>query len=98
MSVPGQYTATGATLLASSTLRDKREVFIMALGVAFNVVLNLEAIPRSGALGAGWVSVISQTFVAVWLIADGSRSVARLPRMDAQPERLLEAAIAIRDD
>jgi O-antigen/teichoic acid export membrane protein len=98
LSVPGLYTATVAMLLASSTLREKRAVLIMGAGVALNVAFNLVAIPRYGALGAAWVTVISQTFVAVWLIADAYRSVARHPRMDEQPERQLEAAIAIRDD
>ena len=98
LSVPGLYTATVAMLLASSTMREKRAVFIMALGVALNVALNLVAIPRYGALGAAWVTVVSQTFVGVWLIADAYRSVARHPRMAMEPERQLETAIALRDD
>jgi Na+-driven multidrug efflux pump len=56
------------------------------------------AIPRYGALGAAWVTVISQTFIAMWLIADAYRSVARHPRMNEQPERQLESALAIRND
>jgi O-antigen/teichoic acid export membrane protein len=98
LSVPGLYTATVAMLLASSTMREKRAVFIMALGVALNVALNLVAIPRYGALGAAWVTVASQTFVGVWLIGDAYRSVARHPRMALEPERQLETAIAIHDD
>jgi O-antigen/teichoic acid export membrane protein len=98
LSVPGLYVATVAMLLASSTMREKRAVFIMALGVALNVALNLVAIPRYGALGAAWVTVASQTFVGVWLIGDAYRSVARHPRMALEPERQLEAAIALRDD
>jgi O-antigen/teichoic acid export membrane protein len=98
LSVPGLYTATVAMLLASSTMREKRAVFIMAFGVALNVALNLVAIPRYGALGAAWVTVASQTFVGVWLIADAYRSVSRHPRMALEPERQLETAIALRDD
>jgi O-antigen/teichoic acid export membrane protein len=98
LSVPGLYTATVAMLLASSTLREKRAVFIMAVGVALNVAFNLVAIPRYGALGAAWVTVGSQTFVGAWLIADAYRSVARHPRISVQPERQLETALAIRDD
>jgi PST family polysaccharide transporter len=98
LSVPGLYTATVAMLLASSTLREKRAVFIMAVGVALNVAFNLVAIPRYGALGAAWVTVASQTFVGAWLIADAYRSVARHPRISVQPERQLETALAIRDD
>jgi O-antigen/teichoic acid export membrane protein len=98
LSVPGLYVATVAMLLASSTMREWRAVVIMALGVALNVTLNLVAIPRYGALGAAWVTVVSQTFVAVWLIADAYRSVARHPRMALEPEQQLETAIAIHDD
>jgi len=98
LSVPGLYTATVAMLLASSTMREKRAVFIMALGVALNVALNLVAIPRYGALGAAWVTVVSQTLVGVWLVADAYRSVARHPRMAVEPEQQLETAIALRDD
>jgi O-antigen/teichoic acid export membrane protein len=98
LSVPGLYTATVAMLLASSTMREKRAVFIMALGVALNVTFNLVAIPRYGALGAAWVTVASQTFVALWLIDDAYRSVARHPRMAVELEQQLETAVAIRDD
>jgi O-antigen/teichoic acid export membrane protein len=98
LSVPGLYTATVAILLASATMREKRAVLIMGTGVALNVALNLEAIPRYGALGAAWVTVISQTFVGVWLIGDAYRTVARHPQMALEQERQLEAAIALRDD
>ena len=79
-------------------MREKRAVVIMGLGVALNVALNLVAIPLYGALGAAWVTVVSQTFVGVWLIADAYRSVARHPRMALEPERQLETAIALHDD
>jgi len=98
LSVPGLYIATVATLLASSTLREQRAVLIMAAGVALNVALNLVAIPRYGALGAAWVTVISQTFVALWLLGDAYRTVARHPRTTPGPARQLEAAIALRDE
>lgn len=98
LSVPGLYIATVAMLLASSTMREKRAVFIMATGVGLNVALNLVAIPRYGALGAAWVTVASQTFVGVWLIGDAYRGVARHPRVALEAERQLETAIALRDD
>ena len=98
LSVPGLYIATVATLLASSTLREKRAVLIMAAGVALNVALNLVAIPRYGALGAAWVTVISQTFVALWLLGDAYRGMARHPRPALEPAQQLEAAMALQDD
>ena len=98
LSVPGLYVATVAMLLASSTMREKRAVFIMGLGVVLNVALNLIAIPRYGALGAAWVTVASQSFIGVWLIGDAYQSVARHPQMLLGPERQLETAMALRDD
>lgn len=98
LSVPGLYIATVAMLLASSTRREKRAVFIVAFGVAVNVGLNLVAIPRYGALGAAWVTVASQSLVGVWLVADAYRNMARHPRMAVEPEQQLETAIAVRDD
>ena len=98
LSVPGLYIATVAMLLASATMREKRAVLIMATGVALNVALNLLAIPRYGALGAAWVTVISQTFVGIWLIGDSYRTVAGHPQLTLEPERQLEAALAVRDD
>jgi O-antigen/teichoic acid export membrane protein len=61
------------------------------------VACNLVAIPRYGALGAAWVTVASQTFVGVWLVADAYRGVARHPRMAEQQEEQLETALASRD-
>lgn len=98
LSVPGLYAATVAILLASSTMREKRAVLIMGTGVALNVALNLEAIPRYGALGAAWVTVISQTFVGVWLIFDAYRGLARHPQVVLEREQQLEAAIALQDE
>ena len=90
LSVPGLYASTVAMLLASSTMREKRAVLIMGLGVALNVTGNLVAIPRYGALGAAWTTVASQTLAGVWLVADAYWSVARHP----QP---LETAMVIPD-
>jgi O-antigen/teichoic acid export membrane protein len=98
LSVPGLYVATVAMLLASSTMRERRAVVIMGTGVALNVTLNMVAIPQYGALGAAWVTVVSQTFVAVWLLADAYRSVVRHRRMALEPEQQLETAIALHDD
>jgi O-antigen/teichoic acid export membrane protein len=97
LSVPGLYAATVAMLLASSTMRERRAVIIIASGVAMNLLMNLVAIPRYGALGAAWVSAVSQTFVGVWLVGDAYRTVARHPRMAMEPEQRLEDAMAVRD-
>lgn len=97
LSVPGLYTATVAMLLASSTMRERRAVIIIASGVAMNVLMNLVAIPRYGVLGAAWVTVVSQTFVGVWLVGDAYRTVARHPRVAMEPEQRLEDAMVVRD-
>jgi O-antigen/teichoic acid export membrane protein len=98
LSVPGLYIATVAMLLASSTRREKRAVLITTVGVAVNVALNLVVIPRYGALGAAWATVVSQSLVALWFIGDAYRNVARHPLMAVEEEERLETAMAIRDD
>jgi PST family polysaccharide transporter len=98
LSVPGLYIATVATLVASSTLREKRAVLIMAAGVALNLALNLVAIPRYGALGAAWVTVISQTLVALGLLGDAYRGLAHQPPPTLEPARQLETAGVLQDD
>jgi O-antigen/teichoic acid export membrane protein len=97
LSVPGLYAATVAMLLASSTMRERRAVIIIASGVVMNVLMNLVAIPRYGVLGAAWATVVSQTFVGVWLVGDAYRTVARHPRVAVEPEQRLEDAMAVRD-
>lgn len=97
LSVPGLYTATVAMLLASSTHRERRAVVVMGIGVALNVGFNLLAIPRYGALGAAWVTVVTQTLVGVWLTADAYRGVGRHQPLELDPEQRLETEIATRD-
>lgn len=87
LSVPGLYVATVAMFVASSMQRERRAVFIMAVGVGLNVALNLLAIPRYGPLGAAWVTVVSQSCMALWLVADAYRAVARRPGSDAYREK-----------
>jgi O-antigen/teichoic acid export membrane protein len=77
LGVPGLYVATIGTFLAASMHREKRAVLAMAIGVALNIALNLWVIPRHGALGAAWVSVFSQSLVAVWLTFDAYAGLAR---------------------
>ena len=77
LGVPGLYVATIGTFLSASMHREKRAVLAMATGVALNIALNLWVIPRHGALGAAWVSVFSQSLVAVWLTFDAYAGLAR---------------------
>lgn len=79
LSVPGLYAATVAVFVASSMNREKRAVLIVTIGVALNVALNLAAIPRYGALGAAWVTVVSQSIVAAALIGDAYQAVGGQP-------------------
>jgi O-antigen/teichoic acid export membrane protein len=95
LSLPGLYVATVAMFLASSMKREKRAVAILAIGVAMNVALNLAAIPRYGALGAAWVTVGSQSVIALWLTVDAYRAVALRPGLDLDHERQLEAEIEL---
>ena len=95
LGVPGLYVATIGTFLSASMHREKRAVLAMATGVALTVALNLWVIPRHGALGAAWVTVLSQSLVAVWLTVDAYASLARGARALPGAEPPLEAGLEL---
>ncbi len=64
-SVPGAVVATLAPLAGVS---DRRQfAYTAAAALGFNVALNLVLIPRYGAAGAAWATVISQVFLGAAL-------------------------------
>jgi hypothetical protein len=44
------------------------------------------------------VTVISQTFVALWLLGDAYRGVSLHPRPAHEPARQVEGAVALQND
>ena len=52
------YTAWRCSRLVDDAGESHLAMFILALGSALNVALILVAIPRYGALGAAWVTVV----------------------------------------
>ena len=98
LGVPGLYVATIGTFLAASMHRERSAVFAMAIGVALNFALNLWVIPRHGALGAAWVTVLSQSLVAVWLTFDAYATLARGARALPGAEPPLETGLEVGDE
>jgi O-antigen/teichoic acid export membrane protein len=93
LSVPGLYAATVGAFLAASMHRERRAVAVMAAGVLVNVAANAWAIPRYGPVGAAWVTVATQSFVAAWLAFEAYRAVDQHRGLDAAQERDLERAM-----
>ncbi|MCC6683352.1 MAG: flippase [Phycisphaeraceae bacterium] len=93
LSVPGLYVATVGAFLAASVHREKRAVAVMTAGVLLNVLANAWAIPRYGPLGAAWVTVVTQTLVAVCLVFEAYRAVSEHRALDAAAERDLEREV-----
>ena len=79
LSVPGLYAATVAMFVASSMNRERAAVLIVGSGVALNVGINLMVVPRTGATGAAWATVASQTLTALALMAYTYRGVSAAP-------------------
>ncbi len=97
LSVPGLYVATVGTFLAASMHSEKRALVALVSGVVMNVTLNMWAIPRWGALGAAWVTVASQTAIALWLAAEAIKTVSEHRQIDEQEGVDLEQAMEMQD-
>lgn len=83
LSTPGLYVATVGTFVAVAVHRERRALVALSVGVALNVALNFWAIPRYGAVGAAWVTVVSQSVIAVWLAVEALRAVRARLTFDA---------------
>lgn len=97
LSVPGLYVATVCTFLAASMHAEKRALLALVSGVVMNVALNTWAIPRWGASGAAWVTVASQTAIAVWLAVAAIRTVSEHRQIDEEEGVDLEQALEVQD-
>ena len=80
MSVPVLFIGTVATFLAVALHLERLSVRVMLVSVVANVGLNALLIPGYGALGAAWTTLVTQTMVAVWMMALDVRAVVRLGR------------------
>lgn len=75
--VPFLYLSFVATFLAQSLQLHRAILRVMIVCVSVNILLNVIAIPRWGALGSAWTTVISEVLLAgwlLWLVYDGTRT------------------------
>jgi O-antigen/teichoic acid export membrane protein len=62
------YLGSVSGLLAFSIHMEKKVVRAFLYSVAINIILNSLFIPRWGAFGAAWTTVVSETILAVYLL------------------------------
>jgi O-antigen/teichoic acid export membrane protein len=68
LAVPALYLGFVATFLAGALHQEVAAARVLALCLAVNIALNLVASPRWGPLGAAWVTVVTETLAATWLL------------------------------
>jgi O-antigen/teichoic acid export membrane protein len=68
LAVPMIYLGSVSGLLAFSIHMEKKVVRAFLYSVAINIILNSLFIPRWGAFGAAWTTVVSETILAVYLL------------------------------
>jgi O-antigen/teichoic acid export membrane protein len=93
LAVPALYLGFVATFLAGALRQEAAAARALALCLAANIVLNLVAIPRWGPLGAAWVTVVTETVAAtwlLWLVYRALRSRARSGAAEPTPTPALE--------
>lgn len=94
LAVPALYANAVAGVLARSLDLERSAVAWMTGCVLLNVVLNAVTIPRWGAVGAAWSSVVSQSLLAAVLMRLNLRALARPVPAVTAPEPLSAAETA----
>lgn len=77
LSVPPVYVAFVASFLASALHLERQAVRVLAVAAVVNIVANLFAIPRWGAVGAAWTTLATEALAAGWLTWLVAREVRR---------------------
>jgi O-antigen/teichoic acid export membrane protein len=73
------------TTLANALRLERLSALLLAGGTALNLALNLFAIPRYGLIGAAWMTVISQFFLAASLLWVTARQLASRATASSEP-------------
>lgn len=84
LAVPMVYLGFVAGFVAPSLDLERRAVPATGACLLLNVALNLVMIPRLGARGAAWATLVSETVLAAWLLA---MIAARLGALRRSPAR-----------
>jgi len=67
LGAPFLYTGLVCMFYANALHIEKKAMWVMLIGVIVNIVLNAVAISWIGAIGAAWMTVVSQTFITISL-------------------------------
>jgi O-antigen/teichoic acid export membrane protein len=80
LSLPLVYLYLVLTTLGNALRLERQTAWLLALGAALHLALNLVVIPRYGILGAGWTRLASQAMLAgtlLWVVGSRLLSVRR---------------------
>jgi O-antigen/teichoic acid export membrane protein len=90
LAVPPLFVSTIGILIAKSLGLERAAGKALLASVVLNALLNAVAIPLAGSLGAAWSTVVSHTFLAVWVVVRLRRALAA---QDAPPQVAPEPAV-----
>ena len=76
LAVPPLFVSTIGILIAKSLGLERAAGKALLVSVLLNAMLNAVAIPLAGSLGAAWSTVVSHTFLAVWVVVRLRRALA----------------------
>jgi O-antigen/teichoic acid export membrane protein len=85
LAAPPLFVSTIGVLIAKSLGLERAAGKALLASVLLNAALNAVAIPRAGPLGAAWSTVVSHTFLAVWLVVRVRRGLAEAGAPAALP-------------
>ncbi len=79
LSIPLLYINYTSNIVANAMRLEKKTAILLAVSVIMNIGLNILAIPTFGIIGAAWVTVITQLFLAITMLALVSYHLIRIP-------------------
>lgn len=85
LAAPPLFVSTIGVLIAKSLGLERAAGKALLASVLLNAALNAVAIPRAGPLGAAWSTVVSHTFLAVWVVVRVRRGLAEAGAPAALP-------------
>ncbi|HEY7529811.1 MAG TPA: oligosaccharide flippase family protein [Gemmatimonadota bacterium] len=90
LAAPPLFVSTIGILIAKSLGLERAAGKALLASVLLNAALNAVAIPRAGPVGAAWSTVVSHTFLAVWVVLRVRRGLAEAAApASVQPEPVL---------
>ena len=90
ISLPFLYLYLIANVAANALHMERKTVIVLLVAVVTNLGLNWFAIPAFGITGAAWVTVISQTILAIGMLALVLPKLRHPPRVSSSSESIPE--------